>query len=262
VDGKYSLQMTFSSIGGNLKTEIINFSVDKTAPFIGLSTSVNGREFSTQDSLNIKGSSEGHANIGLSFSADGAFVGQTVSSQSGEWQIDFDFSKINPGNYGLWITSRDEAGNSSNLYIGDIKVSNPVTSTTQTVTLAYTGTQATKTGGQTSDVSPKVVEVAQENIDNADVASQGSTLSSNDERGNLINWSMWLLTLAVVVLISAFGTAGYYGYGLISARSSAGSGGAVSKPIKKMVIPEKPKVSNPESTLKDDQPGEKPYARW
>jgi hypothetical protein len=257
-DGNYSLEITFSSVGGNIKKEIINFTVDRTVPFIALQTNVDGRELSSDELFNISGSSEPFSQVGLSFSPDGELFGRVFANANGEWETTLDTSKVAQGEHGLWIIAIDGAGNRASFYAGKIKINSPVVAVAKPIEFALSVNKSVASSNSVADVSPAIVVTTENKIDDSDVARSGAIVSSNDERTGLINWSVWLLTLAMIVLISAFLTAGYYGYGIISSRSSSSSATIrVAKPVaKEPMVPPK-KIDN-----SDDDPEDKPFARW
>jgi len=203
-----------------LKKVMINFEINTQIPNLVLGTS------------NLSGSIEHGANIELNGTSDpGDEIILTVNSMpqtiltiadiNGNWRILFDTSNLEIGLHSATLTAISKAGNQIVINLGSFQIVSSHAASQPVIQLA----QSSETESA-SDVRPVVAahisQTQSTSLKQGDtqLAASGRTSSAEDVRTTSINWSAWILLLAMVVLASALATAGYYGYGWLILRQN------------------------------------------
>ncbi len=181
---------------------------------------------------NLSGSIEQGSNIELDGTSDpGAEIVLTVNSTpqtistiadiKGNWRILFDTSNLEIGSHSATLTAINAVGNQTTINLGFFQIISVQAASEPVVQIAQVAETESK-----SDVRPAVVihipqaQVMSANQGDTQLATSGRTSFAEDIKTTSINWSAWILLLAMVVLASALATAGYYGYGWLTIRQS------------------------------------------
>jgi len=225
-DGKHILEITAQDKAQNKTAQIVSFSIDTIAPGFSIIIQPDGGTVTQKDKIVFSGTSEPGAQVQLEVYSD-AQTAATVVDASGNWRIEFDSSNLEAGDHKAYLTFTDSAGN----YIKSDQMAFRVMSPTPTVAsgtkIALAQAKATR-----SDVSATTLcddgsgTCPVQESDKTEVASN-NIISSESQRSTGVNWSAWIILLAIIVLASALATAGYYGYGWAIASSSSSRGSTV-----------------------------------
>lgn len=240
----------------------IDFEINTEIPKLVLGTSNLSGSVEQGSNIELNGTSDPGAEIVLTVNSTPQTI-STIADIKGNWRILFDTSNLEIGSHNATLTAISLAGNQTTINLGYFQIISEQAENQPVIQIA----QSTETESK-SDVRPAVVahipqsQVTSVNQGDTQLATSGRTSSAEDVKTPSVNWSAWILLLAMVVLASALATAGYYGYGWLTIRQSGQT------KIEKIA----PKEENPieysknidegkeePPALKDDEP---PKTRW
>jgi len=262
-DGIHDVEITFVDMAGNISVIKSSFTIDSTAPFLAFSL-IDGERVELGRETNVSGTTEPGLRIELDI---GERSYSAISDSGGEWSFAIDSNCLGEGLHSLTVSVIDAAGNITIRAIGTIEVYVPAVQT-ETVVLAAITQEPTK-----SDVKPTIVSrqaetsnsQATNNLspaqeDNGVAATGGVMTSDQSERVTTLNWSLLLVILAMLVLISAVAAAGYYGYEWILAANVHSE--AVLKKKKAEKIENESNQNAKNTQLPKSKKDEPPRMRW
>jgi len=251
----------------------IDFDIDTTIPILSLNSNPILNSVTQGSSLIFEGVSDPGATVLLTINSIEQNV-KTTADINGLWSIQFDTYNLEIGLHHALITATNIIGNKTMMDLGNFTVTAKVIQQESQKQIALSSDESSK-----SDVSPPIIvnnvpASRPANIETQpqeqEVARAGKISASEDTRNSQVNWSAWILLLAMVVLASALATAGYYGYGWIMVRQTEKKGESIRDiPLVKNVNVKK---SEPRGTIetskqkieppKIDDDVERPKTRW
>lgn len=224
-EGDHSIRLEVTDLSGNVDVVSSRFKIDTIAPFVSYNLSKNN--FSINEKIILQGSTEPSSKVVLGIGEHDYIV---TAGADGRWAIEVDCAGIGQGSFSLDLTLTDLAGNETKENLGqiDIRAEQECVSKQQSNGLALGDSSDIK-----SDVKPKIINTQAGNSssqqvfaptekDTEKIALNGNlTPGVNDENANGLNWSVILVTLSIIALISAAIAAGYYGYEFIILSNTA-----------------------------------------
>jgi len=228
-DGRHILEITARDKAQNKTTQVVSFSTDTIAPSFSIIIQPGGGTVTQKDKIVFSGISEPGAQIQLEVYSD-AQTAATVADADGNWRIEFDSSNLEAGEHTAYLTFTDLVGNhvkSGQISFGVVLPSAAATTATGGTKIALVRAKAVKSdvgAAALCDNGSGTCPVPES--DKTEVASN-NIISSESQRSTGVNWSAWIILLAIIVLASALATAGYYGYGWAIASSSSSRGSTV-----------------------------------
>lgn len=218
-EGDHSIRLEATDLSGNVSVISSYFKVDTIAPFVSYNLSKNN--FSVDEKIILQGSAEPRSTISLEV---GGYNYIAVADINGKWAIEIDCKKIGQGNFSLSLAVIDLAGNETKRNLGWINIGLEQSSVLQQQSgvLALGNSSDVKSdikpkiiNAQVGASSPQQVFAPTEKDTEKVVLNENSILDINAKDTNGLNWSIILVTLGVIALVSAAIAAGYYGYEFI-----------------------------------------------
>lgn len=222
VDGSYTVAVKSTDLAGNSTSVAPTFTVDTIAPFISIASGPGGQKIEQGSAVTFSGMSEPNSLITAEIFSEPQ-TASTVANNNGEWEISFDSSNLEVGQHNSYIESKDRAGNINKIAQAIEFEIIPKPQAVSDTPASETTKVALSSGIERAvlDVAPAVAAcegtTCQIQPGTEEIAKSGQTLSSEDARNAGVNWSAWIILLAIIVLASALATAGYYGYGWVTA---------------------------------------------
>ena len=272
--------ITITDLTGNI-TQIaslnipIDFSIDTLAPTLTLTSPTISTQLTQGDKVFLEGEATPLSTIIL---AVGSKTFQTTAGVDGNWKIVLDSSVLELGQHSASLTAIGTNGNKTILPLGSFTLIAP--SVPEIVTSPVTGTVTITL----ADNEPKPASthyVASKTVNSPDLSAQTVSnqllpvpqLGSGESTAiSGVNWSAWILLLAIVVLASALATAGYYGYAWIGARNSQMPDISANVDYDQQARPEPPQTTeqnppaaNEANDLENSKPqddNQPPVTRW
>ncbi|MDH4358516.1 MAG: Ig-like domain-containing protein [Candidatus Berkelbacteria bacterium] len=204
-DGEHTLIVEATDLAGNTTVVASVFIVDTIAPYLSLTTGPDGGKIEQGSKIIFEGTSEPGAGVKLEIFSE-PLVWTTVADQAGNWRFEISSDELGIGSHDAFITVYDLAGNALRVRVATFEVTAKPVIAQEPIKVAraeevVVDVAAAQCAGETCKLPPQ------------EVAKEGQILSSEDAKATGINWSAWIILLAIIVLASALATAGYYGYG-------------------------------------------------
>lgn len=213
--GDHYIKLTVMDLVGNTSIIESYFKVDTIAPFVSYSLSKD--DFTPSEKIILTGSTEPGSNVVLDI---GTHSYTTIVGVDGGWSIEVNCDEIGEGSFLPRLILTDLAGNITTEILNQIEIK-----VASTVALQQPATVALAASPATTDVKPKIVYAHSDNVstlkqgfapaekDMPKVSQIGGLIpAASDENTNGFNWSVILVTLSIIALVSAAIAAGYYGY--------------------------------------------------
>lgn len=223
--GNHQIELTVIDLAGNTSFVESYFKVDITAPFVSYSLSKN--DFTPNEKIILSGFTEPGSSVILNI---GTRIYTAVAGVGGGWSIEMNCSEIGEGNFVPYLTLTDPAGNITKETLSQIEVKAVLAAVTQeSASVALASNTST-----TQDVKPSIVYAHSDNAstlkqtfapaekDTEEVGKIGDLIpAASDKNTNGFNWSVMLVALSIIALVSAAIAAGYYGYEFIILSNTA-----------------------------------------
>lgn len=223
-EGDHYIKLTVIDLAGNTGVVESYFKVDITAPFVSYSLSKN--DFTPNEKIILFGFTEPGSSVILNI---GTRIYTAVAGVGGGWSIEVNCSEIGEGNFVPYLTLTDPAGNITTEILNQIEIK-----VTSTVAVQQPTTVALAASLATTDVKPSIVYAHSDNAstlkqtfapaekDTEEVGKIGDLIpAASDKNTNGFNWSVMLVALSIIALVSAAIVAGYYGYEFIILSNTA-----------------------------------------
>lgn len=247
-----------------LEEVFIDFKIDTDLPALILKSGNQVNDVTQGENLIIEGTSEPGSQIILTIHSDVKEY-RTLADSAGDWAIIVDSSELLLGQHSLMLTAINSVGNKTVLDLGIFNLIAAMRE--QAVEVEDIQIAKTEDENVASDVVPQLVSFEQpspvqddENL--VEISKEGRIGSGQTAEGSGINWSAWILVLAIVVFASALTTAGYYGYGWVVLRQEGKTKVEKIRP-QEPSAPDDLEIANDdpheEINDKNDQP---PQTRW
>ncbi len=218
-EGDHSIILEATDLSGNVDVISSCFKIDTIAPFVSYNLSKNN--FSINEKIILQGSTELGSKVVLGVGGHNYIA---IAGVDGRWAIEVDCDEIGQGSFALDLTITDSAGNETKEDLGQINIE----AVQESVIKQQSNDLALGDSSDIEpDVKPKIINTQAGNSspqqvfaptekDTEKVALNGDLVPGiNDEKTDGLNWSVILVTLSIIALISAAIAAGYYGYEFI-----------------------------------------------
>jgi len=261
-DGRHEFALKAWDAAGNLTIGMVNFTLDTAAPELVVIIHPDGGQVTQGERVVFAGRSEPGAQVLLEVYSDAQTALTTVGTD-GSWRIEFDSSNLAVGTHESYLTATDLSGNSVKSKIAEFEVVAPAASESERsrVVLAVYGSASTP------DAAASECEgtTCAADVSDLGLANESQVDSTQAEQTDGVNWSMWIVFLAIIVLVSALATAGYYGYEWVVSLSSLtisrrAAQGQKARQIKAQRLKKLREIEEKPSA--EEEPPERPRTRW
>jgi len=197
----------------------LDFKIDTSVPFLNITSGSLTGSITQGSKIIFEGTSDPGAQIMLTVHST-LTTFSTIADLTGNWRIEFDTLGLGLGTHSVVLTALNSVGNKTVIDLGSFEL---LAAAQEEVETPVQIARAEDTGYK-SDVEPRIIRVESKGAstssssETVEVAKEGRISSAEDTKDSTINWSAWILVLAMVVFASALATAGYYGYGWVVAR--------------------------------------------
>lgn len=220
-----------------LYTAPIDFVIDPVLPTLKLTSKLNTENYIQGDTIIFEGTTEPANEVILSVNSN-PLEFKTIAGADGSWRIAFDTTPLEIGEHSATISVISYSGNKLIYDLGKFAISYKQT---ENITVAQTDNTESQ-----SDVSAPISykTVSSDELSAKTVSNEllpVPDIGSGESVKSTVNWSAWILLLAIVVLASALATAGYYGYAWIGAKTTEDIGNTLRE---KNVRPQERKISD------------------